>query len=151
MERGKFYAKNAQGRMANEFQGSIESSTLPNTLNEMLCTSHRQVLRVFPVWPKKRDAQFWQLRAEGAFLVSSQLKDGEVLFVKIHSERGRDCTMVNPWPKQSVIVYRDGKKVATLRGKRFALNTKVGDMLVLGPKGKAYSNLRSRTQEDALP
>lgn len=33
-------------------------STIPNTINEMLCMGHGGVLRVFPVWPKKKDASF---------------------------------------------------------------------------------------------
>ncbi|MEI8372022.1 MAG: hypothetical protein WCJ35_04210 [Planctomycetota bacterium] len=126
-----------QGRMSNGFQGSIESSTLPNTINEMLCMSHRQVLRVFQGWPKKKDARFWNLRAEGAFLVSSSLKGGDVQYVMIHSEKGRDCTIVNPWPGKAVIVYRgDGKKVDTLKGDRFTLKSKAGETVMLGPEGE---------------
>ena len=34
------------------------------------------VLRVFPAWPQNRNASFGNLRAYGAFLVSSTLKEG---------------------------------------------------------------------------
>jgi hypothetical protein len=119
-------------------RGLEEGSTVPNTINEMLCMSHRQVLRLFPVWPKEKDARFWNLRAEGAFLVSSAFENGEVQFVKVHSEKGRDCTMVNPWPGKKVAVYRDGKKVDTLKGDRVVMKTIAGETLVLGPKGKGY-------------
>ena len=112
-----------------------QCSTCPNTINEMLCMSHRQVLRVFPVWPKNRDARFWNLRAEGAFLVSSAMKGGTVQYVNIHSEKGRDCTVVNPWPGKQVDVYCDGKKVETLKGDRFVMKTKPGQTVVLGPQG----------------
>ncbi len=115
-----------------------QCSTVPNTINEMLCMSHRQVLRVFPVWPKNKDARFWSLRAEGAFLVSSGLEGGKVQYVKISSERGRDCTLVNPWPAAAVAVYRDGKKVETLKGGRIVIKTKTGTTVVLGPDGEAY-------------
>jgi len=124
-----------QGRMANGFQGSIESSTLPNTVHEMLCMSHRQVLRVFPVWPRNKDARFWTLRAEGAFLVSSELKGGTVRFVKITSEKGRDCTLVNPWQGKGIDVYQDGKKIDKLKGDRVVLKTKAGTTVILGPEG----------------
>jgi hypothetical protein len=124
-----------QGRMPNGFQGSIESSTLPNTLNEMLCMSHRQVLRVFRVWPKDHDARFWNLRAEGAFLVSSQLKDGQVTFLRIYSEKGRDCTVENPWPGKTVIVYRADRKVESLSGDRFVMKTEAGVTVELRPEG----------------
>ena len=120
----------------NGFPETMEQcSTCPNTINEMICMSHRQVLRLFPVWPKDKDARFWNLRAEGAFLVSSALKGGTVRFVKIHSEQGRDCTVVNPWPGKAVDVYRDGKKTATLKGDRFVMKTATGATMVLGPAG----------------
>ena len=105
------------------------------TSNEMLCMSHRQVLRVFPVWPRERDARFLGLRAEGAFLVSSELKGGEVKFVKIYSEKGRDCTLVNPWPGKPINIYRNGKKAETLKGDRVVLKTEAGATIVLGSDG----------------
>jgi len=112
-----------------------QCSTVPNTIQEMLCMSHRQMLRLFPVWPKDKDARFWDLRAEGAFLVSSALQGGRVPFVRIYSERGRDCTFVNPWPGQAVEVYRDGRKVEALRGDRPVLKTVAGTTVVLVPEG----------------
>jgi len=112
-----------------------EGSTVPNTINEMLCMSHRQILRLFPVWPKNKDARFWNLRAEGAFLVSSELKDGRVRFVKIYSEKGRDCTLVNPWSAKGVVVYRNGKRSETLKGDRVVIKTTAGGTVKLGPAG----------------
>ena len=112
-----------------------QCSTVPNTLDEMLCMSHGQVLRLFPVWPKDKDARFRTLRAEGAFLVSSALKGGNVQYVKITSERGRDCTLVNPWPGKGIDVYRDGKLVETRKGERVVLKTEAGATIVLGPEG----------------
>ena len=136
-----FYA--SSGRTDSHLPRNLEeASTVPNTINEMLCMSHRQVLRLFPVWPKDKDARFWDLRAEGAFLVSSALKGGVVQFVKIHSEKGRDCTIVNPWPGKTVIVYRDGRKIATLKGDRFVIETKARETVVLGPQGKGYPSER---------
>jgi hypothetical protein len=113
-----------------------EGSTAPNTVNEMLCMSHRQVLRLFPVWPKNKDARFWSLRAEGAFLVSSALKDGKVQFAEIHSEKGRDCTLANPWPGEAIDIYRDGKKDETMNGDRVVIKTKAGETIALRPGGK---------------
>jgi len=112
-----------------------QCSTVPGTITEMLCMSHRQVLRVFPVWPKNKDAKFLNLRAEGAFLVSSELKGGQVTFVKVVSEKGRPCTLVNPWPGKAIGVQRDGRKVDTLKGERVVLKTRAGETIVLGPEG----------------
>ncbi len=112
-----------------------EGSTVPNTIHEMLCMSHRQVLRPFAVWPKDKDASFRNLRAEGAFLVSSTLKGGNVGFVRIFSEKGRDCTFVNPWPGKPVDAYRNGQKTDTLQGERITTKTTAGETLLLVPAG----------------
>ena len=118
--------------------GVENCSIVPNAINEMLCMGHQGVLRVFPVWPKGRNARFMTLRVWGAFLVSSELTGGKVLYVRIHSEKGRRCTLVNPWPTQEVDVYRAGRKVATLKGTRILMKTEAGTTVVLGPAGGGY-------------
>jgi len=119
------------GFMKGNPHGIENCSIVPNTIDEMLCMGHQGVLRVFPVWPKDKDARFANLRAWGAFLVSAELKGGEVRYVKIHSEQGRPCTMVNPWPGKSINVYRDGKKVDTLKGERVLWQTQAGATVLL--------------------
>jgi alpha-L-fucosidase 2 len=109
-------------------------STVPNTINEMLCMGHKGVLRLFPVWPKDKDASFTNIRCWGAFLVSADLKNGVVRNVEIVSEKGRDCTMVNPWPGKNVTVYRNDKAIETLAGGRFKFKTQKGAAYVLRPK-----------------
>ena len=93
-----------------------------------------QALRVFPVWPRERDARFEGLRTWGAFLVSSELAGGRVRFVRIESERGRPCTVVNPWPGGQVLVQRSDGSEDLVRGDRFTLATKTGDPLILRPR-----------------
>jgi hypothetical protein len=115
--------------------GVENCSIVPNAINEMLCMGRGQVLRVFPVWPKSKDARFYTLRAEGAFLVSSELKGGAVSYVKILSEKGRPCTLVNPWPGKAVEVYRNNRKIETLTGERVVLKTEVGATFVLAAAG----------------
>ena len=77
-------------------------STVPNTINEMLCMGHQDLVRVFPVWPRDKDASFHQIRVEGAFLVSSELKSGEVTSLAILSEQGRPLNLLNPWKQKKV-------------------------------------------------
>lgn len=124
------------GFMKGNPHGIENCSIVPNTINEMLCMSHRGVLRLFPVWPKDKDARFAGLRIWGAFLVSSELRGGEVQYVTLHSEKGRPCTMVNPWPGRSVALRRSGKPAETLAGERFTIQTAVGETLSLTPAGK---------------
>lgn len=111
--------------------GIENCSTVPNTINEMLCMGHQGVLRVFPVWPRDMDATFAGIRAWGAFLVSAQIKAGQVQYVEIYSERGRRCTIDNPWPGQEVRVTRRGGKVESLSGDRLMIDTEVGETLRL--------------------
>ncbi|MDP6547272.1 MAG: trehalose hydrolase, partial [Phycisphaerae bacterium] len=95
---------------------------------------HEKVLRFFPVWPKETDARFGNLRTVGAFLVSSALKDGRVRYVFIESEKGRDCTVQNPWPGEAVTLSRNNKKAEMLNGNRFTFKTAKGERFALVPK-----------------
>lgn len=112
--------------------GGIENcSGIPGGLNEMVLQSHEGCLRLFPCWPKNRPARFEGLRAHGAFLVSSEMANGQVQFVRIVSEKGKSCTIANPWPDKSVSVLRAGEKHETVSGTQFALATVAGECLEL--------------------
>ncbi len=108
-------------------------STVPATINEMLCMGHKGVLRLFPVWPKSKDASFTNIRCWGAFLVSGELKGGQIGGVTIVSEKGRDCTLANPWPGRRVKLTRDGRAAEPLAGERFTFATRAGERLALAP------------------
>jgi len=116
--------------------GIENCSTVHNTINEMLCMSVGHVLRLFPVWPKNKNAAFANLRAWGAFLVSAELKDGTVGGVRIVSERGRDLTIANPWPDETVVLHRGGKESGRLDGARFTFSTEPGEAIELAPASK---------------
>jgi len=96
--------------------------------------SHGGIVRVFPVFPAGQKASFYRRRTFGAFLVSSAIRNGKIPYVRIESEKGRDCTLVNPWPGKKVDVYRDGKKGEMLQGDWLVMKTKTGETLVLGPQ-----------------
>jgi hypothetical protein len=81
--------------------GGLETlSAVPMTINEMLMQSYEGVIRIFPDWNPKRDASFETLRAYGAFLVSSSLKNGKIEKVVILSEKGNPVTLQNPWKNE---------------------------------------------------
>ena len=112
--------------------GGIENSSgIPGGLNEMLLQSHEGFLRLFPCWPKDRPARFEGLRAYGAFLVSAELADGQVQFVRIVSEKGQTCEIANPWPDKAVSVLRIGEKYETVSGDRISLAITAGECLEL--------------------
>jgi len=124
----------ANGFTRRNPHGIENCSIVPNTINEMLCMGHQNVLRVFEIWPKNIDARFTNLRTVGAFLVSSELKQGRVQYIRIKSERGRPCTINNPWPGCTVLLHRDGREVELTQGRRFTLETRPGEDLVLSPR-----------------
>ena len=109
--------------------GGIEAcSTVTATLQEMLLQSCRGTVRVFADWPKARDAEFTDLRAYGAFLISAKLSGGIVQSVTVVSEQGSPLTLVNPWPGQTVRLTR-GIAETVLHGERFTLPTQPGETL----------------------
>ncbi len=117
-----------------EYMVGIEAcSTTPATINEMLLRSHPNVVEVFPVWNKEKDAVFQDLRAEGAFLVSSRLLDGDVQYIKITSEQGRDCNILNPWDAKTLSIIRNGKDTKVDVGERFTLKTSKNEILIIAP------------------
>lgn len=91
--------------------GGIEHLTMiPATINEMLMQSQEKHIRVFPCWDMNSDASFENLRADGAFLVSSELKGGKITSLTIKSLQGRKCT-VHCSEVKSVIRTSDRKKI----------------------------------------
>ena len=112
--------------------GGIETlAAVPLTINEMLMQSYEGIMRVFPNWNKTKDARFDRLRAYEAFLVSSSLKKSRVEFVKIFSEKGRDCIIENPWPNKEVQLRRNGKIEETYKGETFTFHTSPGETIEL--------------------
>ena len=112
--------------------GGIETlAAVPLTINEMLMQSYEGVLRIFPNWNLQKPASFHNLRAYGAFLISSQIKNGKIGFVKIYSEKGRYCIMENPWPEREVQIIRNGKKAEKGKGNRIMFSTKANELIEL--------------------
>ncbi|WP_316820815.1 glycosyl hydrolase family 95 catalytic domain-containing protein [Pedobacter gandavensis] len=112
--------------------GGIETlSAVPLTINEMMMQSYEQTIRIFPNWDRSKDASFKKLRAYGAFLVSSRLKNGEILEVKLISEAGRTCRIDNPWPGKKLQLLRNGQKAELLSGNTLVFDTKSGELIQL--------------------
>ena len=55
-------------------------------------------------------------------------------FVRIKSERGRTCNVVNPWPGSKVTVFKNGEKTDTVSGLRFTLASEGDDQIRLAPE-----------------
>ncbi|MDR1493965.1 MAG: hypothetical protein LBT05_14785, partial [Planctomycetaceae bacterium] len=123
------------GFQKNNPHGIENWSTVPNTINEMLCMGHQDIVRLFPVWPRNKNARFHQIRVEGAFLVSAELKDGEVADLSIHSEGNRTLNLLNPWSGKKIkVVEKNADKTERVySGKRVQISTKQNTTYQLTP------------------
>ena len=98
-------------RLFRHHGGGIEHLTMiPSTINEMLMQSYEGVIRLFPCWNKKSVASFENLRADGAFLVSAELKNEKISSIKIKSLKGRACN-VEIVDIKAVVRQSDNKEI----------------------------------------
>lgn len=82
-------------------------------IQEMLLQSHTGVIRVFPAIPTHwKDVSFRKLRATGAFLVSAEMRDGEVSRIEVYSERGGLLRLFSP--KDGEIITKQMKPGETI-------------------------------------
>ena len=115
--------------------GGIETlAAVPFAVNEMLMQSFEGILRIFPCWVRSKDASFRHLRANGAFLVSSSIKDGKIGPVDLFSEQGRPCRMENPWPGKTMVIRHSGGKTEELQGDLVEFRTSKGEELRISCK-----------------
>ncbi len=122
--------------------GGLETcSAIPGMINEMMLQSHGKIIRIFPVFPSDQKASFYRLRTFGAFLASSALEDGMVQYVILESEKGKECQIMNPWPGEAVVVYRNGIEDDGGSGEILHYITKPGEKLTLLPKGKKIEEI----------
>ncbi|MEE0955902.1 MAG: hypothetical protein U0L49_08855 [Eubacterium sp.] len=110
--------------------GSENLNTVPDTIQEMMLQSHEGILRIFPVWPRKKhpNAAFHGFWACGAFRVSAELKDGEVKKVEILSIKGGDLRLENPWKGGRAIMTRSGRE-EEVKGSEIHLTAEPGEIL----------------------
>jgi len=109
----------------------FENFALPAVINECLLQSYTGTLRLFPNWPKERDAAFHTLRAAGAFLVSAEIRGGTVAWVEVCSEAGGELVLLNPWAGK--VRCRRGVEIWDAAGDRLAIATRGGDVIRLSP------------------
>jgi len=79
-----------------------ESVGIAAAISEFLVQSVDNAIRVFPCWPKEKDARFAGLRAQGGFLVSAEQRGGTVAKLEVVSTAGGELRLVSPWPQVAV-------------------------------------------------
>ncbi|WP_167619571.1 glycosyl hydrolase family 95 catalytic domain-containing protein [Maribellus sediminis] len=99
-------------------------------IQEMLLQSHTGVIRVFPALPADwKTASFTKLRANGAFVVSAELKDGRTDNVSITSEKGGILAIANPFKGD----FKVNRKYS-VKDDIIYINTKPGENIQLTQK-----------------
>jgi hypothetical protein len=109
----------------------FENFALPVVINESLIQSYDGTIRLFPNWPRGKDAEFHNLRAVGAFLVSANLEKERVSRIEITSEAGGRLKILLPWKDGAMIKRDDGK--STIISAYFETQTKKGEKIYLKP------------------
>ena len=110
------------------FESPISSS---RSMLDMYLQSWGGTIRIFPACPSNwKAAAFYQLRTEGAFLVSAVRSNGKTKFIHIKSLAGQRCTIKSDLPADTKIV---GPKTAMVRNHDglIELNLKKGEEAVL--------------------
>jgi hypothetical protein len=106
----------------------FENFALPAVVNECMMQSYNKTIRLFPNWPMDKEAEFHNLRAAGAFLVSASLKGGKVEEITIISEAGGILKIILPWDKGGTMINREGTIV--LKSNNVNIKTEKGEKII---------------------
>ncbi|MDX1284306.1 MAG: hypothetical protein R3182_04820, partial [Draconibacterium sp.] len=113
------------------FGGGIENCGATEAINSMMMQSHESSIKLFPVWPQDVDAKFNQIRAKGAFLVSSELKNGEIKYVEILSKKGGVIRITNPWQGSEISMTVNDKNIEIDSAEILEIRTSLNDKILL--------------------
>jgi hypothetical protein len=95
--------------------------------------SYTGTIRLFPNWPAGTRAEFHQLRAVGAFLVSALFDEGQVQWIRITSERGQPLRLILPWATTAAVDVAG--RTLEVDGPILEVPTRAGDVVLIKPKG----------------
>ena len=115
---------------------SMESmSVLATAMNESLLQSYDGVLRIFPAFPANKKGRF-TLHAVGGFIVSSEIKSGEVQWIGIKSLSGKPCKLELPWDK--AVIHSNLKNNSQVIGGSMAeIKTEKNEVMLILPEGQS--------------
>ncbi|MBE1491320.1 fascin domain-containing protein [Plantactinospora soyae] len=117
-------------------------------MNESLMQSYNDKIRVFPAVPN--DSSFvgkFTLLAKDGFLVSSEREAGEIKYVGLRSQFGKQARVVNPWGTQQIRVRRtsDNAILATSTAGEITFATAANTNYVLERTAKPLTNYSATT------
>jgi hypothetical protein len=109
----------------------FENFALPAVINECLMQSYNGTIRLFPNWPPDKDAEFHNLRAAGAFLITAVLKNGKVREIQVLSEAGKTLKIILPWNNGGTL--KNNARKTRLSGGIAEIKTEKGEVLTIKP------------------
>ena len=110
------------------FESPISSS---RAMLDMLIQSWGNVIRVFPATPTAwKDASFYQLRTEGAFLVSAKRENGKTKFIQVKSLAGEPCIIESDFDQDLKIIGPSTHRLQRTNGK-ISITLKKGEEAIL--------------------
>ena len=118
-----------------------ENCCIPLVINEMMLQSHNGVVKVFTAFDPYRKAEFHNLRAQGAFLVSAEVDRGFVKWVEIEPTRSGSCRVRLPWPYyvlEALGTDSSGHVKAVRHADDILFQAQAGCRYRLTPKTKVY-------------
>ncbi len=124
------------------------TSVLTTAMNESLLQSYDGIIRVFPAFPGNKTGRF-TLHARGGFIVSSEIKAGEVQWITIKSLLGNPCKLALPW-KIGILQSSLKKSGQKISGDLAEFKTKSNEVIFILPEGKDFKGWTT-TAENPLP
>ena len=119
----------------NDYGHYAEQFAFAGVVNEMLLQGLNGIIRFFPAWPEEINAAFTNLRTEGGFLVSAEIKNREVGNINIQSTSGGNLTFLNVWDSDPVVKVNDKMvKVKSYGNGLYSLETDVNDKIEIKNK-----------------
>lgn len=102
------------GMRGNNTVGDLGNVGALAVVQDTLLQSNEGFINIFANWYEDQPASFRRMAAENAFLVDAdQDANGVVTYANIHSNKGKECSVLNPWKDQGMEVYKDGIKIET--------------------------------------
>ena len=111
----------------------IETSLSYNTcVQDILLQSWGNKIRVFPALPDSwKDVAFHNFRAEGAFLISAERKNGTTYFVQIKSLAGEPCLIKPSFDEIPTIISQRNINFVEIEKGCYNLKLKKGEEVIL--------------------
>ncbi len=106
-------------------------SVLATAMNESMLQSHDGIIRVFPAFDSKKNGRF-TMHAQGGFVISSEIREGKIVWIALKSINGQDCKLELPWGKAFLTSNRNNKG-RELKGEVVYLKTKPDEQILLMP------------------